>query len=108
MNVVRSLSRWRKALLLVPLTVAALAGTPAFAQPEVIIREAPPPMRVEPMPGARPGYAWDQGHWRWEGRGYAWVPGHWQPVVRHGARWKPGHWQARGPNWYWVEGHWVR
>lgn len=106
MNVVRPLIKLRH-LLLVPLALAALASTPVFAQPEIIIRQAPPHMRMEPVPMARPGYAWDNGHWRWDGRGYVWAPGHWQPM-RHNARWMPGHWQARGPNWYWIEGHWVR
>jgi WXXGXW repeat (2 copies) len=106
MNVVHPLVKLRH-LLLVPLALAALSSTPVFAQTEVIIRQAPPPMRMEPAPGVRPGYAWDQGHWRWDGRGYAWEPGHWQPM-RHHSRWMPGHWQARGPNWVWVEGRWVR
>lgn len=106
MRFVRPLFKMRH-LMLVPLAIAALASTPVFAQQEIIIQQAPPPMRVEMMPPGRPGYAWDQGNWRWDGRGYAWMPGHWQPVM-HGARWKPGHWQARGPNWRWVEGHWVR
>jgi len=107
MSVLRSLFKWRKTLLLVPVTLAALASAPAFAQQVVIVQQAPPPMRMEVMPSPRPGYVWDQGHWRWEGRGYVWMPGHWQPV-RYGAHWRPGHWQARGPNWYWVEGHWAR
>ncbi|MHA3735762.1 YXWGXW repeat-containing protein [Pseudomonas sp. Eth.TT006] len=107
MSVLRSLFQWRKSLLLVPMTLAALASAPVFAEQVVIVQQAPPPMRVEVMPGPRPGYVWDQGHWRWEGRGYVWLPGHWQPV-RYGAHWKPGHWQARGPNWYWIEGHWAR
>ncbi|MBC8996951.1 YXWGXW repeat-containing protein [Pseudomonas sp. N40(2020)] len=107
MSVLRSLSKWRKTWLLVPLTLAALASGPVFAQQVVIVQQAPPPMRMEVMPGPRHGYVWDQGHWRWQGRGYVWMPGHWQPV-RYNAHWKPGHWQARGPNWFWVEGHWVR
>ncbi|MGV8918912.1 MAG: YXWGXW repeat-containing protein [Pseudomonas sp.] len=94
-------------VLIIPFALAVLASSPAFAQTEVIIRDAPPPMRVEPMPHGRPGYVWDQGHWRNDGRGYVWVPGHWQPEQR-GARWAPGHWVARGPNWFWVEGHWKR
>jgi hypothetical protein len=106
MRVPPSLAKLRYALI-IPLAVAALASTPVYARTEVIIQQAPPPVRMEPIPGARPGYAWDRGHWRWQGRGYAWVPGHWQPVRRN-ARWEPGHWEARGPNWYWIEGRWVR
>ena len=94
-------------VLLAPLALAAFVSTPTFAQPEIIIQQAPPPPRMAMVPVERPGYAWDRGHWRWEGRGYAWVPGHWQPVMRN-ARWRPGHWEAHGPNWYWREGHWSR
>ena len=107
MRSTRPLAKLRHALLLIPLAFATLTSTPTFAQPEIMIREAPPPMRVEGIPMERPGYAWDRGHWRWEGRGYAWVPGHWQRVMRN-ARWEPGHWEPRGPNWRWVEGHWIR
>ncbi|MFJ3486093.1 YXWGXW repeat-containing protein [Pseudomonas sp. NPDC090202] len=106
MSVSRSLAKIRYALI-IPLALAALAGTPTFAQADVIIRQAPPPMRMEPMPGPRHGYAWDRGHWRWDGRGYVWAPGHWQRVRRN-AQWQPGHWESRGPNWYWIEGRWVR
>jgi hypothetical protein len=106
MRVARPLATLRYALLL-PLALAALVSTPTFAQTEVIIRDAPPPMRVEAVPVERPGYVWDRGHWRYEGRGYVWVPGHWQPVMRN-ARWEPGHWESRGPNWFWIEGHWIR
>lgn len=106
MRPVRALAKLRFALL-IPLALAAVVSTPTFAQTEVIIRDAPPPMRVEAVPLDRPGYAWDRGHWRYDGRGYAWVPGHWQPVMRN-ARWEPGHWTSRGPNWYWIEGHWIR
>ncbi|ARB27177.1 YXWGXW repeat-containing protein [Pseudomonas tolaasii] len=100
-----SLAKLRYALL-VPLAFTALVSTPGFAETEVIIRQAPPAERVEVIPAERPGYAWDRGHWRWEGGAYAWVPGHWQPVERNG-RWEPGHWESRGPNWYWREGHWI-
>ena len=50
--------------LLAPLALAAFVSTPVFAQTEIIIRQAPPPERVEMVPVERPGYAWDRGHWR--------------------------------------------
>jgi len=106
MSAARSLAKFRYALI-IPFALAALASTPTYAREEIIISEAPPPMRVEPVPGPRQGYAWDQGHWRWQHGGYVWVPGHWQPM-RDNGRWQPGHWEARGPNWYWIEGRWVR
>lgn len=76
---------------------AALHSTPADGQTIVIAPSAPPP---------RAGYAWDQGHWRWDRGRYVWAPGHWRPV-RASYRWVPGHWVQHGPNWRWVEGHWA-
>ena len=43
MRLARPLAKLRYALL-IPLALAALVSTPTFAQTEVIIREAPPPM----------------------------------------------------------------
>jgi len=62
--------------------LAASVSTSALAQEVIIARPPPPPMRVEVVPVARPGYAWENGHWRWAGRGYAWVPGHWRGMGR--------------------------
>ncbi|WP_322045869.1 YXWGXW repeat-containing protein [Paraburkholderia sp. J67] len=84
----------------------ALAGASAFAQTVIIAPQAPPPPRMESVPPARAGYAWDPGHWRWDHGAYVWAPGHWQPV-RVGHRWVPGHWIEHGPNWHWVPGHWA-
>lgn len=106
MTLARRLAKFRSALLMVPLALAAMASLPSLAQADGWHQPPPPPMRAENVPGGRPGFAWDQGHWRWEGRGYAWVPGHWEPM-REG-HWQPGHWVARGPDWFWKEGHWVR
>ncbi len=94
-------------VLIIPFALASLMSAPAFAETEILIRQAPPPMRAEMMPRERPGYVWDRGHWRWAGNHYEWIPGHWQPAMR-GGHWIPGHWAQRGPNWRWVEGHWAR
>jgi WXXGXW repeat (2 copies) len=93
------------ARFLVAATVSLVASI-SFAQEIIVAPIAPPPPRVEVVPGARPGYAWDHGHWRWDHGQYLWAPGHWQPV-RVGYRWVPGHWDQRGPHWRWVEGHWA-
>jgi WXXGXW repeat (2 copies) len=82
--------------------LAPIASTTALAQ---VVFVTPPPPRVETVPVARVGYAWDAGHWRWAGHGYAWTPGHWRPV-RAGFHWSSGRWVQRGPNWRWIEGHW--
>ncbi|MDR3411450.1 MAG: YXWGXW repeat-containing protein, partial [Formivibrio sp.] len=84
MTLARYLAKLRY-ILIIPIALASLASMPSYAHADVIIRQAPPPMRAEMVPRARPVYVWDQGHWRWAGRGYAWVPGHWRPVM-HGGR----------------------
>jgi hypothetical protein len=87
------------------LTAAGLfASGTSFAQ---VIMVAPPPPRVEVAPPGRPGYVWDQGHWRWDHGRYVWAGGYWRPV-RAGYGWRAGHWVQRGPHWRWVEGRWAR
>ncbi len=105
----RVFTRTLAALVFAPAlaAVTGLTSSSARAQAVIITPSAPPPMRAEAVPPGRPGYVWDEGHWRWSGRGYEWVPGHWRPM-RAGARWVPGHWVQRGPNWRWVEGYWAR
>jgi hypothetical protein len=84
-----------------------LCLAPKSAADEVIVRVAPPVVRVETAPPPPSHYhVWDPGHWRWNGRGYVWVPGHYIHNPHHYAKWIPGHWVNRGGGWYWVEGHW--
>jgi len=74
---------------------------------EVVVTEAPPPVRVETRtvaPG--PGYVWTSGYWRWTGAGYQWVPGSWIVRPRPAAIWVEGHWVRRAGGWIWVAGHW--
>lgn len=88
------------------ITAGATGIASASAQVVVIAPNAPPPVRYEAVPVARPGFVWDQGHWRWEHGHYVWIGGHWQRE-RVGYHWVPGHWVAHGPNYRWVEGHWA-
>jgi hypothetical protein len=74
---------------------------------DVIVTQAPPPVRVETQtvaPG--PTYIWQKGYWRWSGSRYVWVPGHWVERPRVAAVWVEGHWIRRGGGWVWVGGHW--
>ena len=74
---------------------------------EVLVTEAPPPVRVETRtvaPG--PGYVWTSGYWRWTGAGYEWVPGSWIVRPRTAAVWVAGHWERRPGGWVWIAGHW--
>jgi hypothetical protein len=85
--------------------LAASFGT-AMAQ-AIIIREAPPPVREERVPGPRPGWEWAQGHWAWRHGQYVWVDGHWMRE-RRGEHWVADRWERRGDRWVMVAGHWER
>src|SRR5689334_9202392 len=74
---------------------------------EVLVTEAPPPVRVETRtvaPG--PGYVWTSGYWRWNGARYEWVSGSWVLRPRTTALWVEGHWERRPGGWIWIAGHW--
>jgi hypothetical protein len=70
------------------------------------VRVAPPPVRVEPVPAARPGWVWTGGYWRWSGRRYVWVPGAWVGA-RPGYVYRPARWAAAGGGWVFVPAGWV-
>jgi hypothetical protein len=74
---------------------------------EVLVTEAPPPVRVERRtvaPGT--GYVWTNGYWRWTGVRYEWVPGSWIARPRMTAIWVEGRWERHSGGWAWVPGHW--
>ena len=74
---------------------------------EVLVTQAPPPVRVE-MQTVSPGpvYVWTSGYWRWSGSNYLWVPGSWVMPPRPGVVWVIGHWSRRSRGWVWIPGHW--
>src|SRR5712671_481165 len=74
---------------------------------EVLVTQAPPPVRVETQtvaPG--PGYLWTSGYWRWTGTTYVWVPGTYVLRPRPAAVWVVGHWMRRPGGWAYTPGHW--
>lgn len=80
------------------------------ANAQVVVRMGPPPpprLVVVPRPG--PGFVWQPGFYRWNGRSYIWAPGVWtrppRPEFHH---WTPGHWRQTPGGWVWVDGHWRR
>jgi hypothetical protein len=85
--------------------IAASVGS-AMAQ-VVIVREAPPPVREERVPGPRAGWEWAPGHWDWRHGQYVWVQGHWLRE-RRGEHWVADRWERRGDRWERVAGHWER
>ncbi|MBV8070603.1 MAG: YXWGXW repeat-containing protein [Acidobacteriaceae bacterium] len=87
-----------------------LALAVGSANAQVYVRTAPPPPRKDVIvvrPG--PGYVWQAGYYRWDGRVYVWVPGRWlRPPQAYYHSWVPGYWKQTPRGWVWVQGHWVR
>jgi hypothetical protein len=99
--------------LLLTLILFALATMampcPSFAQFDLPITIAPPPLPVyeQPLiPG--PGYIWTPGYWAWSPIGYYWVPGTWVPAPEVGVLWTPGYWSGVGNGFIWNPGYWGR
>ncbi len=84
-----------------------LSGACATASGRAYLRVGPPAPLIErriDAPG--PGYVWQPGYYRWDGRAYVWVSGHYTRAPRARARWESGHWSHDRHGWYWVEGRW--
>jgi len=93
--------------LLAAALILGSASSAAFAQ--ISVRIGPPPRRVEVIPVrpvGHPGWVWQPGYHRWDGRAYVWVPGHYAEPPRPRARWVEGHWVHRRGGWVFIEGHW--
>ena len=74
---------------------------------EVIVQVAPPRAMVEVRGRApHPGYVYQRGYYRWDGRAHVWVPGVWVAPPRPRARWVDHRWVHRGHDYVYVEGHW--
>jgi hypothetical protein len=88
---------------------AAIAPSRAAAQSFSRPNRAPPPLRVEPRPGPRPGYVWGPGYWAWSPRrrNYTWTRGRWHRN-RPGFRYQSPRWVMRSGNWVYAPGGWVR
>ncbi len=98
-----------KALLLGLCMAGSAVSVPSIATAGVSIDIgiAPPPMRIETVPGPRPGYMWAPGYWDYRGRAHVWVPGHYLRE-RRGYHWVPDRWEQRAERWHHERGHWER
>jgi hypothetical protein len=87
-------------------SLLGLGATAAHAQ--IYVQIAPPPPLHEPMPAARPGHVWAEGHYEWRGGQYVWVPGRWLEA-RQGWEYREPRWvQRANGQWYMVGGNWER
>lgn len=102
----------RRRFLLSTLAAGVLAtgvAHPALAQRdggEPLPYRPIPERRFEAVPAARRGYAWEPGHWHWNGREYIWFSGHYIPARARYHEYVHGEWGQRGPRWVWVPAHW--
>jgi hypothetical protein len=103
-----------RALLFAAAALLAVSGTIAYApqaqaqvRADIVIGTAPPPPRVEVVPAPRHGYAWDPGHWVWNGHAHVWAAGHWVHE-RHGYHRAPARWEQTPRGWHYVPSHWER
>src|SRR6185437_3042248 len=90
-----TLRSWLAAILVCSAT-SALASPPRV---EVHVGVRPPPMRVERVPVARPGYVWGHGYWGWRGGAHVWIGGGWVPM-------RPGYTYIDA-RWAFVDGAWA-
>ncbi len=95
------LKRLGAGLLLAGLTLSTGLG---IASAQWYHGPPPPAPRYEGHP-VRPGYTWDNGHWRWAGNRWVWAHGRYVAVAP-GRHWIAGHWRFGPQGRYWVEGHW--
>jgi len=86
---------------------SAWVAVPAASAATIVVREAPPALRVETVPAPRAGYQWVNGHWDWRGNRWVWVGGTWVRE-RHGYVYAPPMWVERDGRWERREARWER
>lgn len=96
--------KWLAAAMILMLGVGS-----AMAQPHGPPGYAPiPPPRAERVPPPPHGrFAWQPGHWHWDGFRYVWIGGRYVEH-RHPRHWIDGGWvwSPREGRWIWRPAHW--
>ena len=86
--------------------VGALAFC-ATASAEVVVRIAPPRVRIERRgPPPSRNHVWVSGYHRWDGNAYAWNEGRWEVPPQPHQRWVAHHWVHRSNGYVLVDGRW--
>lgn len=74
---------------------------------EVVVKAAPPAVRVEKMPPRpAPDYVWVAGYWSWNNADYVWVPGVWVAPPQPAAVWVAPRYEARSGVSVYISGYW--
>jgi hypothetical protein len=91
------------------LSTAAFVPTQAVAQVafNVVVGNAPPPVRYEVVPAPRYGYEWAPGYWNWNGSRHQWMRGHWERA-RPGQYYQRPEWRQGHNGWELNRGGWQR
>ncbi len=93
-------------LALMPRLAAAQVYV-GVSMPGVVVRAAPPPVRVEVQPARpSPGHMWQAGHWAWRNGQHEWFPGRWALPPAPGYVWEPARWENTPGGYRFFEGHW--
>jgi len=94
--------------MLFAVVVATLSAT-SFAQFQVAVTIAPPPLPVYEQPVC-PGenYIWTPGYWAYDSDfdDYYWVPGTWVMAPEVGFLWTPPYWGWNGAAFVFYDGYW--
>ena len=96
-----------KKVICAAMLAASIGGVAVPANAAVIVRVAPPALRVEEAPAPRPGYVWGAGHWEWRHGRHEWVGGTWIRE-RRGYHYSQPTWQQRHGGWEMQRGGWKR
>ena len=88
-------------------TLALGAAQTSTARDVIIVREAPPPSRVEVVPAPRRGYEWAPGYWNWQGRHHVWHAGTWVRA-RPGYVYSSPTWVEHDGRWQFRQSQWAR
>ena len=101
----RILSRFLSLAVLTGMLIVPISE----ARTRIYLQIGPPPIVVEQRPVlVRPGYVWQSGYHRWDGRRYVWASGVWARAPYRRAVWVPGRWVQERRGYYWIDGHWAR
>lgn len=71
----------------------------------IILGDAPPPVRYEIVPAPRDGYLWAPGFWNWDGSRHVWREGHWERMRPDYVYIQP-QWHQENDGWRFERGGW--
>ena len=84
----------------------ALPFASSFAQVDISVNVAPPPLPVvEQPPAPAEGYIWTPGYWGYDSD-YYWVPGVWVAPPTVGLLWTPSWWGWNNGAYVFNQGYW--